>query len=219
MRRVRPILVLDFDGVVFDAGRFKRVYRKTFAERGVPRRIFEKTYRAAVSGFDGRYWPRLHFSLLKKELPHFHAASARQAVKQAILQAHRFLYADALRFLRQRQRAGRKPILLSAGNPWFQRAKIVRCGIKKYFRKIIIVERESKKDILRGLALRAAQRMPSVIFVDDNENVIKEAGRGSPGIAGVQMCRRGQPARPSSPPIARNFQELSRILTRYEEER
>ncbi|MDZ4260306.1 MAG: hypothetical protein U1A25_01450, partial [Candidatus Sungbacteria bacterium] len=55
------LIVIDFDGVVFNDHRFKAAYESLFRHAGVTHEVYERTYEQTKK--KGYYDPRIHIQL------------------------------------------------------------------------------------------------------------------------------------------------------------
>lgn len=139
-------IFIDFDGVIFNTKLFKKQIFKIFNGR------------SSYKEFEKRripYSPLTHFKFLSADL------------NKLLKNSKHYVLSDAKEFLNQFSK--NKLYLISYGDLKFQKQKIKAAGISKYFKKIIIADK-NKADIIRKL-IRKGER---AIFIDDKSKHIKE---------------------------------------------
>lgn len=165
MKKFRKEVILDFDYTLFDAAKFRRALASSLVKFGVSAAQFMASYPRAVRKSRGRYSYSFdqHIHLLKRSSPELPVASARQALRQVVRGCRRYLYPDTDQFLRTLRQHGFRLILVTHGNPVFQRQKLQATGIQHYFHTSICSNRV-KIDVVR----RLARTYDEVFFVSDH---------------------------------------------------
>ena len=131
------ILILDFDGVVFDDVRFKKDYAAVFRRFGVPLRAYQDTYDAARKMPAG-YAPAAQIVLLKKKYPKIRSGALAGEIKKLTARSRMHLYPDTRHFLFACWKMRLPMILVSTGSS-FQKQKITASRTGSFFKKVIIV--------------------------------------------------------------------------------
>lgn len=165
MPRLRKEVILDFDYTLFDAGKLKLALADSLRQYGVGREHFFTTYPRAVQRHAGRYSYSLerHVDLLRGFVPALPRAAALRAFGRVVAGSWRYLYPDTTYFLRQLRRHGFHIMLVTHGNPAFQRRKLRGSRIRPFF-DTVVFSNQLKIVTLRQLA----RRFDEVFFVSDH---------------------------------------------------
>ncbi len=178
-------IFLDFDDVLFNTKAFKKDLIAIFKRNKVSQKDFLATYKdyptATKKGLQ-KYDPfeqikRLEKKLfvdgvkIKKDLIHFLAKSSD------------YLFRDVKKFIQEFDR--KNLYLVSYGHTGFQGKKIANCGLKKYFKKIIITDK-MKGEAIKGLV----SQKEKFVFIDDRVDQIEAVKRKLPGSITFLMKRK-----------------------------
>lgn len=186
--------VFDFDGVLFDALRFKKDYESLFFRAGISKETYEKSYTQAKK--KGYYDPRIHIKLAVGGL---RAGSVIEKNLYARMteftkKTSSYIYPDVAEFITFLGDENIRAILLSTGDAVFQHQKISKSGIADLFDEIVIIPEASKVSALHSL-IRKEQPL-SAVFIDDKKEVLEEVKKSLPRVYVVQMRRtRQQPSK------------------------
>ncbi|MBI2053366.1 MAG: HAD family hydrolase [Candidatus Sungbacteria bacterium] len=176
------ILILDFDGVLFDGEKFKQDYLRIFSDAGIASDDVRMAYRA------GRTHPKgYHHVLTARVAPHINAKELARRTQALLDKSPRYLYPDARQFLQWCRRTGITLAIVSRG-PAFQKKKITASGIARSFKKITVIPMGPKSEAVHAI-MRAHPRHHAT-FVDDTAEVVDEVKRSLPTLTAVQMTRR-----------------------------
>lgn len=176
------MFIIDFDDTLFDTYRWKQERFKPLAELGVTPEFAQVTYREIRNTLGAVYSNERHAELL----------GSHGYPKEAVLKAlednstestlKRFVFSDSIPFLEFLKKTGQKIILLSIGDPSFQRVKLNGIGFLKYFDEIYFVDRHKEKNMAPILQLCAAHE--TMWFINDKVEETESV---------VQMCQQIQP--------------------------
>ena len=150
--------IFDFDDTLFHTTRSlrERIY-DIYAEKGITRLQIDKYLD------NNRHRP---FSL-KKLLLHF--SLTPDVYERMMTQIEEFINADVLDLVR---RAGRENcFIVTMGDEEFQRDKIRRAGIEKYFQEIIVVW-GTKKTAVESICEKFKDE--NVVFIDDKAKHLED---------------------------------------------
>lgn len=176
------ILILDFDGVLFDGEKFKKDYLRIFRDAGIASDDVRMAYRA------GRAHPKgYHHVLTHRAVPHIDAQELALRIRALLDKAPRYLYPDTKKFLRW---CGRERIALAivSRGPAFQKKKIAASGIARSFKKIVVISEGAKSAAIQKIM--HAYPHDTTVFVDDTKDVLDEVKQSLSAITAVQMTRR-----------------------------
>lgn len=170
-------VILDFDYTIFDAKRFRLGLGLSLVNFGVSHKIFHQTYSQAVEKKQGQYSYSLqrHINLIKNHHPDLPRVPAILALKNVIRHSNKFIYKDTLAFLKALKKKGFKIILVTHGNPNFQRQKLEYSGLKKYFSKVIL-----SPEIKAVTLKRIESKFGRAFFVSDHITELVQIKRNLP---------------------------------------
>lgn len=180
------LLVLDFDGVLFNDTRFKRDYERLFAYHGVPRRIHRAAYAESRSLHHGSYRHDLHIALMQKHIPTLQLPRIERGIEKLLAHAEEYFYADALPFLRYWQSKKERIALLSRGNK-FQKRKVRASGVARFCKPVVVADTTDKVAPLRRIIKTATERQ--IVFIDDTKHVVDAIKQNFPHVLVIQMMR------------------------------
>ena len=204
------LVIIDFDGVLFDDARFKKEWESLFRRAGISRGIYEKTYQESKR--KGYYDARLHVKLAygSEAKKSFSQKYFYDSVMRCAEQSFRFVYKDAKPFLKFLRTKRVKTVLLSTGDSHFQKRKIMQSGLADFFTRVMIIRDVSK---LKKMHAITGKKRDRVIFIDDKKRVVEEIKKSLPQIYVVQMRRqRNQESAAHVDARVRNFSEVKRLL-------
>jgi len=181
------MIILDFDGVLFNDERFKRDYGRLFRRRGIPRRVHQFAYTESKTLHRGGYRHDLHLALMQKRIPTLRIPDIERDIQKFLTHSARYLYGDALPFLRYWQSKGEALVLVSSGNA-FQKKKVRASGLDAFFRRVVVADTIDKVAPVRTAVRRSKDSV--VFFIDDRKKFIDAVKRAFPRIRALQMIRR-----------------------------
>lgn len=181
------LLVLDFDGVLFNDTRFKRDYERLFARHGVPRRIHRAAYAESRALHHGGYRHDLHIMLIQKHILTLQRAHIERDIGKLLAHAGEYFYRDTLPFLRYWQSKKERMALLSRGNQ-FQKTKVRASGVARFCKPAVVADTADKVAPLRHIIKTAAERQ--IVFIDDTTHMVDAIKQNFPHVLVIQMVRR-----------------------------
>lgn len=207
------MIILDFDGVLFDDERFKRDYWRLFRRHGVAHRIHQAAYAESKAMHRGGYRHDLHLSFIRKRVPAFKIADAQRDIHKLLAGSAAYLYRDAKPFLRHWKSKGETLALVSSGNA-FQKRKVRASGLSPFFRATVVADTTDKVDPVRTLV--RGSRAARAVFIDDRKNFVDAVKRNFPRILVVQMIRRKDQERSTrADVIVRNLAQARRVIEQW----
>lgn len=203
------MLVLDFDGVLFNDERFKRDHRRVFERCGVPHRVYRAAYEETKARMRGGYRHDVHAALIRRELPRLNRARLEREITELLGRSHRYLYRDALPFLKYWKNKGETLILASRGYQ-FQKKKVAESGIGPLFDEIVVRDIPKSKIIKRFIRRFRPRR---IVFIDDTGSVLDEVKLRIPQALALQIVRRnGQARSDRADAVLRSIAAAQRII-------
>ena len=164
-------IILDLDNTLLNTSRIKKGLAKALINIGVSEELFKKVYKKLRR--KGFYNHKIYIEYLSKEKKIDRKKCLAQ-LKKTDDKIKNYLYPDALWFLKKsavlRKKVGVKIILLTYGDPEFQKIKLEKTKIAKYFDKIIITETK-KTPIVSKIASKTNDK---IFFINDDTDEIRE---------------------------------------------
>lgn len=179
------LLILDFDGVLFDDKKFKRDYATVFMALGITPDVYEKTYRQTKADASGMYSPRRHLRILRTLNPRLRASDVQKRVEELVSKSRRYVFVDAAPFLRAASKTATL-CLVTTGDA-FQRTKIESSGLKNFFECVEVVLTGSKTAAIKKIMDQYPAQI--TVFVDDKKEVVEEVKDRLPNIKVIQVVR------------------------------
>lgn len=229
------VIMLDFDGVLFDLGRFVDDMEALFERYDISKKMFWMAFNARPPFDRYRYSIKNHIKMLDEIYPEVNLSKKKKELlynfKHLILQkSSDYLLDGALDMVRLFNNTGWRVFLVSHG--WgFQRAKIYFSGIiyknswfdffkrkenifEQLFNSIIVTPDRTK--ILAVKRIVEYNTMPDCknifVFVDDTARIIDSISCGVPEVITMQLLLPGCPGR--APDWAT---KMNRVLFSFEE--
>lgn len=189
-----PIIVWDFDGVLFETKRFFRDFKAILKRYGIDNKVADNLARGLKSApkpFSLKNFLKLaNISGLKKK--------QIRGDTRKLFEGGYYLSPWVTKKLADFQELGFRHHLLTFGSPEFQKQKIDCCGtkFKKFFDKITITRGE-KSEYLKSISAKNSGRR--VFFVDDYLANIDNVSRTMPQIysihyTGLNSLKKIQPS-------------------------
>lgn len=145
---------VDFDRTLFDCDRFLIDFYKLISKYNIPKSIFRECQNQTKRhGFN----PKI---ILDKIDEHFKFDKRLyQEIEMLIHKASKYLYEDAIYFLRYLKEKGYQVDILTRGNSLYQKEKIINSNLDGYYDNLIVTMRHKGKLNID---------YHNSIFVDDN---------------------------------------------------
>lgn len=204
------MIILDFDGVLFNDERFKRDYWRLFRRHGISHRAHQAAYAESKARHRGGYCHDLHLALIKKRVPTLPVKKVEQDIWKLLARSADYLYADALPFLRHWKSKNEQISLVSSGNA-FQKRKVRAGRLSRFFLAVIVADTSDKVAPVRMLARRGGRN--PVFFIDDKKSFTDAVKRALPDVFVIQLVRRrGEEQSTCADAIVRNLASARRII-------
>ena len=203
-------LFIDFDGVLFNARRFKADLLSEIAKCGFTMEEVGDAYVAEC--LDGKYLPKDHLDRLAK-IHKFNMNLAEARVESVVVKAEKYLFDDARESLEKIAKLKYDRCLITLGHKEFQPRKVKITKIDELFQHTYYT---SKPKV--GYLSEIIKKKEKFIIVDDRGDTLEEVAKKFPQALAIEM-RREQDAhdpaeRPShfSGPKVTNLSQLIEIL-------
>lgn len=174
-------LILDFDYTLFDTAALKQAMIHALQQFGVTAEQFFVAEKH-VKQKNGMYELQTHLSMLVEEAQH---EAAMQSIQHLLQNTAQFLYPDVMPFLKRH--AEHQLILLSFGNPDWQRAKIEHTGFLEVFHDILLTD-QPKTEALRGTVVSQ-----KTVLINDRGSEIDAIKQSHPELFAIWLRRPGTP--------------------------
>ena len=148
------MFVIDFDDTLFKTtgeNSFKQARIQELAKLGASQEIYVQSYEQARKRKDGTYAysNERHAKILGKY--GFDVKQVLNALQKTTGERLKdFLFEDTIEFLEKLKTLHQPLILLSLGDPEFQKTKVNDSGIAKYFDEVFTVDKD-KREVIREL--------------------------------------------------------------------
>lgn len=208
------MIILDFDGVLFDDARFKKAYALLLRGFGVSRRVFDAAYAATKKKHHGSWRYATHLKHIHRLAPHTDMRRLRVRLNTLIERSSQFVYRETVPFLEYWKKKGETLALLSNGCATHKK-KVRASGLYSFFAPAIITETRLKIEPMRHLLRRTHHQR--VVFIDDKKEVVDAIKSSVPRVSVIQMVRRKRQYRSGRvDAIVSNLAAARRFIERHE---
>ncbi|OGH65673.1 MAG: hypothetical protein A3J66_01345 [Candidatus Magasanikbacteria bacterium RIFCSPHIGHO2_02_FULL_47_14] len=175
------MFIVDFDDTLFDTQALKQARLEAVQQLGVSEEEYWESYREARNSHDGLF--------TYSDERHAEVLGARGYSRDEVLFQLKtttgdmlpdFLFPDTIPFLQDLKKYQQPMILLSLGNPGFQKLKTEGAGVNPYFDQIYMVH-DTKRHVLEQLFARNDVDN-TVWFINDKVAETKDLAQEFPGL-------------------------------------
>lgn len=174
-------LILDFDYTLFDTAALKQAMIHALQPFGVTAEQFFAAEKQVKQG-KGMYELQTHLNTLVQEAQY---EAVMQSMQQLLQQTAQFVYPDVMPFLKRH--AEHQLILLSFGNPDWQRAKIEHTGFLDRFHDILLTD-QPKTGVLKDRV-----ESQKTVLINDRGSEIDAIKQSHPELFAIWLRRPGTP--------------------------
>jgi len=187
------ILILDFDDTLLNTKQFwtKRMpdllfshFKITHTEFKESRETLKEMHRNNPEYYD----LKSRIELLGNNSPEYVKEICKKIYEFTEKETKNFLFNDTVSFLKKYQNV-HTLILMTFGDPDFQRHKVVSSGIAPYFSKLIFTGEESKATAIKKV-VKDAPRNTKIVFLDDRIPHLRATKKTIPRVFTVRMKRK-----------------------------
>lgn len=183
LKKIKGVVVWDFDHVLFDTERFRKDAERVFEKNGVPSPFFNRAIKR-IRREESNFSVALFLRYLRLCGLHIREKYFHRAIHDLLLE-NSYIDPSADRILHRLRRAGFIHVILSTGAASYQRKKI-NVGCSEEFRRHFIKILTTKRHKFLGIR-RVSRRYPHlpVFFVDDTKSSIDLVRKYVPGVIAV----------------------------------
>ncbi|MEK7488029.1 MAG: hypothetical protein AAB598_01775 [Patescibacteria group bacterium] len=202
-------IFIDFDGVIFDAKKFKNALARICAKNGMVRKDFFHIYALAKENGEV-YSVSHHLRLLARHAKNrIQKKTLRIAIDRLMSDLRSYVFKDVFRFFDRMHK--HDLYCVSFGDPAFQRRKIEGSGVKRYFKRVIVTRGDKGKEIA-ALCKKNSTSDEQIVFVDDSEKHIREV-RSIKNAVIIHLCRgKNVPRSPNADYRVSTLAQATRVI-------
>jgi len=180
-------LFFDFDDTVFDTQAFARGAEAIFTRYGVTEEMFWNAYRQIRGEFSGKGWCYSFNEHITKLRPCLSGdeGGLRERLGEYIADTSRFVFPDVSGVFRTLTENDHQLIILSFGDPDFQRAKVAGSGLGALVSEVMVTS-DDKGKLLYDEGIRDTD---PACFFDDKVAHIEDVKRVFPHMRTVLVHR------------------------------
>ena len=205
-------IIFDFDYTLYSIGELYSATEGAFERMGVDKELFQKSFQE--SKIKGKtYNPEEQFRLITQKKPEISVSEMEKKINEILDNSSIFLYPEVISFLEKFRNKFDLYILSYGGTKNnFQKKKIEKTGIEKYFREVYVADKIDKISLLGKIL----DNLNKVVFIDDNPEILSNAKEIFPEIITVRI-NRGEGKYKNYPDDSRidfsikNLEELEKI--------
>jgi len=176
-------IIFDFDHTLFSVDEFYKNFQGSFKKIGINQVLFKETFEEAKRGKQP-YNPENQFKLIVQKKSDASLKGLRSNFEKILNKANKFLYSDVEPFLKKVCNKF-DLYLVSYGDKNFQKKKIEKSGITKFFKKIVITTDINKSSTLK----KFLRKNEKAVFVDDNPEALSTTKEKFPQVITIRMNR------------------------------
>ncbi len=159
--QVMATIIFDLDYTLLNSDTIKKEIGALFKELGIPEKKIDHAYKVHRKNLGGRTGIFEHIEELKKNGYDVPDKVAKSYLSSSM---KHHLFEDVEKILKKLKSGGHRLIILTLGLDYFQKFKIKKSGIKKFFEKNIYVCEEKNKETIERIKLTDEK----IYFINDN---------------------------------------------------
>jgi phosphoglycolate phosphatase-like HAD superfamily hydrolase len=180
------LCVYDFDGTLYRTGKMWEFWISALEQEGYQR---EKCEQKGPLVFWEGFTPTRHLLEIDPECAQEKVEKLTKLYQDHIQKQHNAnLYPEVERYLAERE-VGQQ-VIMTHGDPEFQRFKVGATGVDKFVSEIRISRPENRK--VDQLAALAKEHKEEIIYVENNPRELREVLEAKLPISLVRMVREGE---------------------------
>lgn len=206
-------IIFDFDHTLYSTSKLYFTAQEVFKEIGVSEELFRKSFQESKR--KGKtYNPDEQIRLIVERKPELSSDDIKEKIKEVLNNSSVFLYPEVVSFLEKFKNELDLYILSYGGDDGdFQKEKIKRTKIEKYFNEIHITNEIGKISTLETIL----DDTNKIILVDDSPEVLFKAKKFSHEIITIRINRgegkyKNYPDNSNIDFSINNFKELEKIV-------
>lgn len=206
---------IDFDDTIFCTKNFIKDFFHIFQKNGVSQEIFSSTYYSENVKIKGKTKYHLGNQLERLEKMGFDSAKINKGLDKFLSSSAKYIFPDAKFFLKNFTK--KELYLLSYSQTDFQKEKIVKSEVTKFFQKVIITDKKKSQEIKKIIK----NKKEKIFFIDDWNTQIDEVKKALPEMVTIFLKRKmGRYKNEKSQKCdfeAKNLREVFKIITKLKE--
>ena len=178
-------IVFDFGYTLYSVSKLYSVTERAFERMGVDKGLFQRSFQESKR--KGKtYNPEEQFKLIVQRKSELSVNEMERKINEILDNSSVFLYPEVISFLEKFRNKFDLYILSYGGiKSDFQKRKIKKAGIEKYFRGVYVANKIDKISLLKKV-LDSSDR---AVFIDDNPEILSGAKKVFPEIITVRINR------------------------------
>lgn len=162
------LLILDLDNTIFDTASLKNDLAKSLIKFGVSENLFFRIYQKIRK--EHPYSHEVYLKFLSEE-KNIEKRKAKIQLERLDRRLTKYLYPDAVWFLKKMKKKNARLVLLSYGDKEFQKTKIEKTKIGSFFDKVIVTNKKNKVPFVAKLIKNSNKK---VFFINDDPKEISQ---------------------------------------------
>lgn len=175
-------IIIDFDDTILNTYKMMQEFIKSFKKAGFSSEEFKEIYKKSKEK-KGEFDQKTVIGLFSKLRP-FDKRQVAKELAEILERAEEFVYSDFHKFVDNFPK--KELILLSFGSTDYQKIKIENSGVRKYFDKVYITNKDKVYNIEKIYRKYAGDR---IVFIDDKAEEIDKVKEKFPGVIAFKMER------------------------------
>lgn len=185
MKKSKKYILLDFDDVIFDSRKLGAVFIKIFkTNQENYNQAYQELFR--IKGKLVPYDPIKHYRKIKNPREE-DIKKVRADIKVCLKNARQFVFEDVRKFLEKNK--SDDLYVVTFGLKSFQSEKINSSGIRKFFKKIIILK-TWKSEAVKVIFGKNPSKNEAIYFFDDKTRFLEEMKKKYPRVKTILVKRR-----------------------------
>jgi len=178
-------IIFDFDHTLYSTSKLYSVAERAFGRMGVDEELFRKSFQESKIK-EKTYNPKEQFRLIAQKKPGLSIGRMEREINEILNNSSVFLYPEVISFL-EKFRNKFDLYILSYGGVGcdFQKKKIKKVGIEKYFKGVYVTDKIDKISLLEKIL----DNLNEAVFVDDSPEILFKVEKVFPEIITVRINR------------------------------
>lgn len=207
-------IIIDFDDTIFNTHKMMQELIESFKKAGFTSEEFKEIYKRSKEK-RGEFDQETAIGLFS-ELRPFDRHQVAKELSELLERAEDFVYPDFYKFADSFLR--KELVLLSFGSTDFQKIKIENSGLKNYFDKVYVTDKDKVFDLEHIYRKNASD---VIVFIDDKAEEIDKVKEKFPDVVALKMERpKGGHVKTKSEKadyVVKNFAQAKKVINKITE--